>query len=138
MPRGEFAAIMRFVGSGAFNTLVTAALVSLLSLLMEYRLAYSISFLLGIALAVVLAGRFVFRSEFTRMRIVAFVAMYVLIYLFGLAALSLASTHGMPPALNGGVVLVTAPLSYFGGRRIFWGNRPPKSVPIANTEGSSR
>ena len=127
---GELGPILRFVGSGAVNTVLTGILVSLLSLIMEYRLAYTISFMLGIALSVALAGAFVFKSHFTTTRIVAYVAMYLLLYLVGLGALSLADRWGMPHALNGGVVLITAPLSYVGGRYVFWGRgrRPARTV----------
>lgn len=134
MRRREFGPVLRFIGSGAANTVLTGALVSLLSTVMRYRLAYTISFMLGIVLSVVLAGSFVFQSRFTTARVFAYVAMYLLVYLVGLGALALADRWGIPHALNGGVVLITAPLGYLGGRLVFWGRENRSGRALIKSE----
>jgi putative flippase GtrA len=111
--------IARFVVAGAANTLLTGALLSLLALWIDQRVAYTIVFVLGIALSVFLTGTFVFRSRFTRGRLIAYVAAYLGIYLAGLGVTAAMVHFGLPPAWAGLVVVVTAPLGFLAGRVIF-------------------
>lgn len=111
--------LIRFVAAGVFNTAVTGALLSLLATVMDPRAAYSIAFVVGIALSLVLAGTFVFRSSITRGRAVAYVLWYLTVYAVGLGVLHLALGLGLPRSWSGLVVLVTATLGFLGGRLIF-------------------
>lgn len=115
-PRSVASSAWRFLVAGGLNTLVTGVALSLLAQVLEPRLAYTIVFLLGIVIAVALAGGFVFGVRMTRRTTAAYVAMYVVVYLIGLAAVSLAVHAGMPDSWSGLVVFVTAPLTFVGGR----------------------
>ncbi len=106
----------RFLLAGGANTLVTATALTLLSLVIDPRVAYSVVFALGIALSTVLANRFVYGIRMNSRTVAAYVAMYVVVYLVGLAALSAARHAGLPEAASGLVVVVTAPLTFVGGR----------------------
>jgi putative flippase GtrA len=110
---------VRFLIMGGTNTAVTAAIVVLLSLYLPGWLAFSIAFALGLALSVVLTGRWVFSSTLTARRTVLFVGAYLVIYLVGLAFVSLVTAMGGQAWLNGASVLLTAPLSFLAGRFIF-------------------
>lgn len=47
-----------------------------------------------------------------------YTAMYLAVYLVGLAAVMVAVWAGMPRQWSGGVVLITAPLTFVGGRLV--------------------
>lgn len=106
----------RFVLAGGFNTLVTGALLSLLATVIHPALAYTLVFAAGIVLSTYLAGSFVFRVRMSRRHVIAYVLMYVAVYLVGLGAVALAVRLGLDEAYTGLVVLVTAPLTFLGGR----------------------
>lgn len=118
----------RFLVAGIANTLITATLLSLLSLWIDQRLAYSIVFALGIVLSTVLAGHFVFGTGLTRGRTIIFVLVYLGIYLVGLGATMLMMRAGAPAWAAGFVVVVTAPLGFLGGSLIFR-ERPTTETP---------
>ena len=112
-------AAVRFVIAGGGNTLVTGLLLSLLALWIDPSLAYTIVFVLGIALSTWLAGAFVFRQRMTRRHVVYYVIVYVAVYVIGLLALRLAVAAGLPDGWSGLVVFVTAPLTFLGGKLVF-------------------
>jgi putative flippase GtrA len=117
----------RFVVAGVANTLVTAALLSLLSQVIDQRVAYTIVFVLGVALSTLLAGRFVFRTNLTPTRTAAYVAVYVGVYLVGLGVTAAMMHFGVPSWASGAVVLITAPLGFLGGSLILGGPTGPDS-----------
>ncbi len=125
--RRDVAAGLRFLVAGGANTLVTGAALSLLSFVMDARIAYAIVFVLGIGLSLFLSGKFVFRRRITWQRTVGYVVMYLVVFAIGLGILHLALTAGLPPAWAGAVALVTAPLSFVGGRILFWTLGPDAS-----------
>jgi putative flippase GtrA len=116
----DVAAGVRFLVAGGANTVVTGVALSLLSFVIDARLAYAIVFVLGIALSLFLSGRYVFRRRITWKRTVAYVVVYLVVFLIGLGVLHLALRAGLPPPWSGTVALVTAPLSFLGGRVVFW------------------
>jgi putative flippase GtrA len=115
-PRALRSSAWRFLVAGGANTAVTAIALTLLASVIAPWLAYTIVFALGIVIAVALAGGFVFGVKMTRRLALAYSAMYVVVYLVGLAALAVARALGLPDAWSGAVVLVTAPLTFIGGR----------------------
>ncbi len=119
---------LRFGFVGGANTLVTGALLSLLSLLIAPGIAYTIVFALGVAFSTFFAGRFVYRVTMARCQVVQYVALYLAVYVVGLAALAFAVDQGMSPAYSGLVVLVTAPLTFLGGLVIVRGAEPRRVV----------
>jgi putative flippase GtrA len=108
----------RFAVAGGANTLVTAALLSLLSLVIDARVAYSLVFAAGIALSTILADRYVYGVRMGRAGVTAYVVLYLVVYLIGLDAIHLWTAAGRPPAASGLVVIITAPLTFLGGRLI--------------------
>jgi putative flippase GtrA len=118
------APVVRFLLVGGANTAATAALVVLLSLFLPGWLAFTISFALGLVFSVLVTGRWVFQSQRSPHRAVAFAGAYTVIYVCGLALVRLLEFWGAPPATNATTVILTAPLSFLAGRLIFTdGNR---------------
>lgn len=108
----------RFLLAGGANTLVTAGLLALLSLVIDPRLAYTLVFAAGIVVSTVLADRFVYGVRMNRVAVVAYVALYLAVYLVGLLAVHLWTSAGYPEAATSLVVVITAPLTFLGGRFI--------------------
>jgi putative flippase GtrA len=118
----------RFVLAGGLNTLVTGLLLSWLATVIDPRLAYTLVFALGIGIAVGTAGAFVFGVKLTRMLTFIYIVMYVTTYAMGLAVIALAGAAGMPPEWSGLVVLITAPLTFVGGRLLLTRRRTSETV----------
>lgn len=108
----------RFLLAGGANTLVTAGLLALLSLVIDPRLAYTLVFAAGIVVSTVLADRFVYGVRMNRVAVVAYVTLYLAVYLVGLLAVHLWTAAGYPEAATSLVVVITAPLTFLGGRLI--------------------
>jgi putative flippase GtrA len=132
-PRSLQSSAWRFVVAGGFNTLITGLLLSWLATVLDPRVAYTTVFAIGVGIAVGTAGRFVFGVRLTRRLVVLYVAMYLAVYLIGLGVVTVAAAAGMPPAWSGLVVLVTAPLTFVGGRLLLVRKQP---LPLAVTEGT--
>ena len=115
-PRSLRSSAWRFLLAGGLNTLLTGLALSLLAQVIDPRVAYTIVFALGIALAVALAGGFVFGVRLTPRLVARYVVMYLAVYLVGLVVVAFAISSGMPEEWSGLVVLVTAPLTFLGGR----------------------
>lgn len=98
---------LRFLVVGAINTLATFILYWVLLRFISYPMAYTASFVAGIALSYALNALFVFRVRPGIRSALAFPLVYLAQYLIGLAVLWLwSSVLGMPPAY--GVLLVAA------------------------------
>ena len=110
---------LRFGVAGAGNALLTAGLTSGLATVIDPRAAYVVAYAIGLVTATWLVSRFVFKARLTGSRAVKFGALYVAVFLVGLLALQIALSLGLPRHLAGGVILVTAPLSFLGSRLIF-------------------
>ncbi len=108
----------RFLLAGGANTVVTAILLSLLSLVIDPKIAYTIVFAAGVAFSTYMANRYVYGVRMTRGAMATYVAMYVVVYLIGLVVISQLERTGLSGAASGFVVLVTAPLTFIGGRLI--------------------
>ncbi|WP_166805979.1 GtrA family protein [Cryobacterium sp. TMT1-3] len=111
--------MFRFLLIGGSNTLFTGGLVVVLSLFLPGVLAFTIAFMLGLAYSVLFTGRWVFRSMFSRRRILLYVASYGVIYLCGVGLVAVVTACSLTPLANGASVLLTAPLSFIAGRAIF-------------------
>lgn len=117
-PHGLGSSAWRFVVAGGANTAVTALALALLSLVIDARVAYTIVFVLGVALSTYLADRFVYGVRMSRGAVVAYVAMYLAVYLVGLLVVDRLAATDLPAWASGLVVVVTAPLTFLGGRLI--------------------
>ncbi len=119
----------RFLVAGGLNTLVTGVLLSLLARVMDPRVAYTLVFVLGIALALAMAGGFVFGVRLTRRLGTLYAGMYLAVYLVGLVVIAIATQAGMPHEWSGLVVFVTAPLTFVGGRLLLVPRTGGRPVP---------
>ena len=115
-PRSVGAAGWRFVLAGGLNTAVTTVALALLSLVIDPQIAYTIVFASGIALSVLLADRFVFGVRMTKLTMLTYVAMYLAVYVIGLFVVRAIGSTDLPPSASALVVVVTAPLTFLGGR----------------------
>jgi putative flippase GtrA len=75
---------------GSINTILTYIIYLWLLQSMSYRLAYSISFFIGIIIALILNARFVYRVTITLTKLITYSFIYGLQYLFGLFVVSFA------------------------------------------------
>lgn len=115
------AAFVRFLLSGAFNTVVTYALYLLLIRFLSYRVSYTISYVVGIALAYELNRAFVFRAQRRASSMLATPLVYLLQYLLGLGIVSLAvNRFGLDARLGPAVAIVcTLPVTFLLTRYVF-------------------
>ncbi|MDR1386034.1 MAG: GtrA family protein [Propionibacteriaceae bacterium] len=113
--RSAWAAAGRFVLAGGFNTAVTGAALAGLSLLIDPAVAYALVFVGGIGLSTLLADRFVYAVKMSRGDRVTYALMYVAVFVVGLVCVQAMRGFGWPSYTSGGVVLVTAPLTFLGG-----------------------
>jgi putative flippase GtrA len=111
---------LRFLLTGATNTVATYLLYLLLQLVLPYQGAYAISFVAGIAFSYWLNIRFVFRSGHTTARALAFPFVYLVQYLAGALLLAfLVERIGMAQEVAPIVVVVaTLPLTFLLSRYV--------------------
>ena len=100
-------AFVRFVLSGAFNTVLTYGAYLVLLGSLDYRLAFSVAFAVGIAVGFVINQSYVFRTPRSWPRTVMFPMIYVGQYVAGLAIVAAAIDHW-------GVAREVAPLLAIG------------------------
>jgi putative flippase GtrA len=113
--------VLRFLASGAANTLVTWAVYAALLLVLPYRWSYTIAYALGIGLAYVLYRYYVFNQSGGRLGPVWVTMIYLLQYLLGLALVSFwVGVLTAPPVLAPlFAVAVSLPLTYLLNRWVF-------------------
>lgn len=119
---------LRFIIAGAVNTLATLLLYWLL-LPLGYAIAYTISYVAGIALAYQLQGRFVFRATTHARHAMMFPLIYVVQYVVGLLVLWIWRNRlGLPEAYGVfAAIAVTLPLTFVLSRTLFR-RGPPKAA----------
>ena len=115
--------ILRFLMVGGSNTAITLVLFALLARVIAPWLAYTTVFALGLAYTTALTGRFVFGADTTWRNSGLFVGWYLLVYAVGLGVVQTLQALGVgsPDILALLTVMVTAPLTFLGGRWIFRG-----------------
>ena len=111
---GTHEALARYLLAGGVNTAITYALLLVAMRVLNYAIAYSLVYVLGIALGYWLQCRFVFRVPLRWRSAVAFPLVYFIQYLVGLALLfflvELTALLNEVAALV--VVLVNVPLGF--------------------------
>jgi putative flippase GtrA len=115
----------RFIFWGGVNTLLGYLVYAFLLLFLQYLVAYSITYTLGIFISYYLNSRFVFKREVGWRKAVQYPLVYVAQYLLGTGALYvlvrvLGVDKLLAPAI---VILLTVPVTYLMGRRIIRGRR---------------
>ena len=115
----------RFIFWGGVNTLFGYLVYAFLLLFLQYLVAYTITYALGIFISYYLNSRFVFRREVELRKAMQYPLVYLVQYLLGTAALYLlvqvlGVNKLLAPLL---VILLTIPVTYLMGRRIIGGRR---------------
>jgi putative flippase GtrA len=120
--------LVRFMITGATNTVLTGALLLVIATRVNIAIAYTIVYAIGIAFSTIVTSSFVFRSYLTVSRAARFVAWYLCVYLLGVTAVRLSAGHWHASHLLAAIaaLAVTAPLNFVGGRLIF---RPRATAP---------
>lgn len=113
----------RFLIAGSFNTVVTYLIYLLLLRYLDYKIAFTISFLGGVCFTLFLHSYFVFKSVITLKNLLQFPLFYITQYAVGLALLFflinyLEVDQRIAPLVN--VVLLT-PINFFISRWLFPG-----------------
>jgi putative flippase GtrA len=113
--------ILRFLAVGGFNTLATGGIFLALSSVTAPALAYTVAFLVGIAFAVVVTPRLVFRTRASRSQGIGYMVWYLAIYAFGLGLVYLFhdQLHLDNMLVAAGTFVATAGLSFLGARFLF-------------------
>lgn len=110
--------VTKFIFSGVLNTCLTWGMYLALLQAVEYRTAYIVSFISGIAIALVLNSKFVFRTALTYRKAAGFVVAYGLQLIVGVLMLQLLVEHtSVSPSIAPICVMVlTVPLSFLMSR----------------------
>ncbi len=113
--------IVRFLVVGGINTLLTGAIFLVLSSFSAPAFAYTVAFVVGIAFAVVVTPRVVFRAQASNVQRLRYVGWYLTAYVLGLGVvyvlhdqLALSNT-----TVAGVTFVATAGLSFLGARFLF-------------------
>ena len=105
---------LRFLVVGAANTAISFGLYLAANIVLDYRWAYSVSYVLSIGISYVLNSRFVFREPLSLAKFAAFPLVYIAQFTMGLLLVWLlvdrAGVHeAAAPLLT---VLATVPVTY--------------------------
>lgn len=108
----------RFLIAGAVNTVATYVLYLALLKLVEYRVAFTISFIIGIVVAYTLNAWFVFRTRWSILKLFGYPVVYLVQYGLGLLLLTvevdaLGIDRRFAPFIN---VILLLPLTFFLNR----------------------
>lgn len=121
MKRFTEPAAFRFLVSGGVNTVVTYGIYLLLVQFLRYQVAYTVTYVIGIALGYLLNAFWVFKSVPTFKSAVAYPVVYMGQYALGIGLLSvfvdvLGIENRIAPAL---VIAVTLPLMFVLSKFVF-------------------
>lgn len=119
----------RFLALGIGNTVTTYLFLLALALVLDARLAYTLAFAAGIAINTHLMGPVVFASRPSATRRWGYGAWLLVVYACGLLAVSVALAAGLTSRVLVAAVplLVTAPLSFLGGRALLNRSATPQA-----------
>ncbi|MET3108706.1 putative flippase GtrA [Oxalobacteraceae bacterium GrIS 1.18] len=106
--------VLRFLITGTLNTLLTYRLYLLFKTVLNYQLAYFLSYIVGILFTYVMSSLFVFKSPISLLTFIRFPLVYVVQYFFGAIILALAVkilgvSENIAPLI---VIVFTLPITY--------------------------
>ena len=112
---------VRFLLVGGLNVAVSYGIFILLGLVVAPWIAYTAGYLAGLVLVAAMTPHFVFGTRTSWRRMVAFVGVYVAVYLVGRLIVALVDPVGLVELLltSGILLAVTVPLSFLAGRLLF-------------------
>lgn len=114
---------LKFLISGVINTLVTYGLYLAFLIIMEYKAAYTLSYVLGILLSYFLNTFFVFKEKVSLLKFIKFPVVYLAQYLMNLVILLLLVEYinlsaEIVPII---AIFITLPITYFLSKIIIKG-----------------
>jgi putative flippase GtrA len=112
---------IRFLLVGGFNTVLSYVILLVLDFLLPYRIAYGISFVIGVTINFFTHKHITFRSKGKASKeLIKFICVYLALFFFGLFALHiLIDVLGLAHWLAFGIQIVcNAVLSYFGHKYV--------------------
>jgi putative flippase GtrA len=123
---------VRFLLAGGVNTALSYGIYLLFLLLFPYKIAYTISFLAGIALSYWLTSRFVFQRGLSLRSALRYPLIYLFQYVMGLIILTLLVEQFHMKARWAPVIVVvcTIPLTFLLSRFVIKGPRPDRDESI--------
>lgn len=110
----------RFLIAGATNTLVSYLIYWLLLFALNYNLAFTLTYMIGIAFSYFLQSHFVFRKKLALKKFLAFPSVYIIQYVVSLLLLNLfvAWMNILPEFALAFVIIITIPLTFIMSRTI--------------------
>ena len=113
--------ILRFLLVGGANTVLTGGLFLALSSMLAATVAYTIAFVVGVAFALTVTPRLVFRTRASSSQRIRYLLWYLTVYVFGLAVVYVLHDgfHLANIAVVIGTLAVTATLTFLGARFLF-------------------
>jgi putative flippase GtrA len=117
---------IKYLVSGGLNTIITYALYLLLLLVAEYRVAFSVTFVVGIFISYCMNAYFVFNVKLTYKGFFSYHLIYIFQYFTGLLLMVvfvdiLNIDQRVAPILN---VFILTPISYLATIVFFKNHRP--------------
>jgi putative flippase GtrA len=131
--RSRLAEIARFLVGGATTTAISYALYLLLLQWLDYGIAYTISYVVGIFVSYGISTWFVFRTPWSWRSLMQFPIVYVIQYAIGIAVVWLGVEWlGLPPAVAPLLAIIASiPVTYLLSRRII---KPSSAAPMRDSE----
>ncbi|MDH6239034.1 GtrA family protein [Aurantimicrobium minutum] len=118
--------IIKFIFIGGSNTIVTTAIMALLTFIVSPIVAYSIAFVLGLAIAIFMNTTFVFGAKLSRVIALMLLCVYLFVFLLGVTITTLLTHFPIPKYWTSSTVLVTAPISFLLTRAVIYRFEPSK------------
>ncbi|MCT2195588.1 GtrA family protein [Paenibacillus sp. p3-SID1389] len=114
---------LKFVIVGGLNTAITYGAYLLLLLCFEYKISYSISYILGILFSYYFNTKFVFREKITLLKFLKFPVVYLAQYLINVVILHILVEYiNMPAEIVPLIVIVVSlPITYLLSKFIIKG-----------------
>lgn len=114
---------LKYLISGGINTVATYGLYLLFLIVMEYKTAYSLSYIVGILFSYLLNTIFVFKEKVSLMKFIKFPVVYLAQYLINLIILLLLVEYINLPAeiVPIIVIFITLPITYLLSKYIIKG-----------------
>ena len=113
--------LIRFIFTGALNTLITYCVYIVLETVLEYQIAYLISYSIGILCSYLMNALFVFRRYLSLKTFLRFQLVYVVQYLASAILLEILVRWAGLSTMVAPIVaiVVTVPLTFLASRAIF-------------------
>ena len=110
--------MLRFIVVGGTNTLVSGTALYALAAVLPTRIAFTLVYLAGLVFTVIVTPRFVFGVRASPRRRLLLALWYLAAYFVGVGTIALLENvaHAPRVVVVVGTVMVTAPLSFLGGR----------------------